>query len=172
MVEDAGRGPVGADGRWEDFDDRRAWLAFLAVTMNLVPQLDAHHKRHFGITHVEYSVLIGLAESPEQAAQLSVIAGQVHASLSRVSHIVRRLERAGYLALGPSETDGRATVATLTDAGRSLLARSADETMAEVRRLLFDPLTKQQREQLAEISMTLMTAWKPSSARPWHPWSE
>lgn len=152
--------------------DRRAWLAFLAVTMNLVPQLDAHHKRHFGITHIEYSVLIVLAESPEGTAQLSVLAGQVHASLSRLSHIVRRLERAGHLRLGRSSTDGRATVATLTDAGRELLARSADENMAEVRRLLFDPLTPEQRDQLAEISMTLMSAWKPSSPRPWHPWSD
>lgn len=172
MSERGATEPVTPEAWSVEVDDRRAWLAFLAVTMNLVPQLDAHHKRLFGITHIEYSVLIVLAEAPDRTAQLSVLAGRVHASLSRLSHIVRRLERAGYLRLGPSSTDGRATVATLTDAGWDLLDRSADENMAEVRRLLFDPLTPEQRRQLADISMTLMTAWKPSSPRPWHPWTD
>ena len=45
--------------------------------------------------------------------------------------------------------DGRYTFATLTDGGRRKLADSAPQHVAQVKRLVFDPLTAAQRRSLA-----------------------
>ena len=102
-----------------DLRDRRMWLAFLAVVSGLVPRLDEHHKRAVGISHHEFTVLVMIAEAEDATAELSSIARRTGASLSRISHTVRRLERDGRLTLGRSARDARATTATLTEAGTS-----------------------------------------------------
>jgi DNA-binding MarR family transcriptional regulator len=147
--------------------DRQNWLAFLAVTMHFIPQLDAHHKRTFGITHMEYMVIIMLAESEEYTSHLSSLARRVNSSLSRLSHQVRRLEADGFVKLGRSESDARATTATLTQAGLDLLEVAAPDNWQEVQRLIFDPLTEEQREQLNAICLTLLKAWRPDNPHPW-----
>ena len=147
--------------------DRQNWLAFLAVTMNLIPQLDAHHKQAFGITHMEYMVIIMLAESEEYTSQLSSLARRVNSSLSRLSHQVRRLEEDGLVKLGRSESDARATTATLTQAGLDLLDVAAPDNWQVVRRLIFDPLTEDQREQLNAICLALLKSWRPDNPHPW-----
>jgi DNA-binding MarR family transcriptional regulator len=48
----------------------------------------------------------------------------------------------------PDPTNGRYTLATLTDAGRQKLVESAPEHVAQVKRLVFDPLSTAQRRQL------------------------
>jgi DNA-binding MarR family transcriptional regulator len=146
---------------------RQNWLAFLAVSMNLIPQLDAHHKRSYGITHIEYMVLIMLAESENYTSHLSSLARRVNSSLSRLSHQVRRLERDGLVGLGRSSSDGRATVATLTPAGLDLLQAAAPGSMREVRRLIFDPLTEEQQSQLNAICVALLKSWSPDNPHPW-----
>lgn len=152
-----------------DLGERRMWLSLLAVTSGLIPRLDEHHREQFGISHHEYTVLIMIAESEQATAELSSIARRANASLSRISHTVRRLERDGFLVLARSDRDGRATTATLTDAGTALLGRAAMGAMAAAQRLVFDPLTQEQQLALAEICLTLLRSWRPDDPHPWVP---
>jgi len=147
--------------------ERQTWLAFLAVTQGLVPRLDEHHKRRFGVSHLEYMTLIMLAESEDRSSELSALARRVNSSLSRMSHAIRRMERDGLVELSRSRKDRRATVAALSAKGAELLRRAAPENWREARRLLFEPLTEQQREQLREISLALLAHWRPEDPRPW-----
>lgn len=149
--------------------DRQTWLAFLAVSQGLVPRLDEHHKRHSGITHLEYMTLIMLAESEDRSSDLSTLARRVNSSLSRMSHAIRRMERDGLVKLAPSTKDRRVTVASLTHTGSELLGNVAMENWAEARRLVLDLLDESQREQLRDISLTLLRAWRPQEPRPWLP---
>ena len=48
---------------------------------------------------------------------MSVLAGYANSSLSRLSRAVARLETKGWVRRAPDPTDGRYTLATLTDLG-------------------------------------------------------
>ena len=163
--------PEGSDPRHDAMSvaERQTWLALLAVTQGLVPRLDEHHKRAFGISHLEYSTLIMLAESEDGESDLSSLARRVNSSLSRMSHAIRRLQGDGLVSLARSVKDRRATVASLTEAGARLLEAATPVNMTEVRRLVFEPLSDEQREQLRDISLTLLASWRPDDPHPWVP---
>jgi DNA-binding MarR family transcriptional regulator len=61
----------------------------------------------------------------------------------------------------PDPADGRYTLATLTDHGRAKVSEAAPGHVQEVRRLVFDPLTKTQSRQLREIGRRITHAIDP-----------
>jgi DNA-binding MarR family transcriptional regulator len=72
-------------------------------------------------------------------------------SPSRPSQVVSRLERRGLVTRTPDPDDRRATLAVLTDDGWETVVATAPGHVAEVRRLVFDPLTRAQVAQLRSI---------------------
>jgi DNA-binding MarR family transcriptional regulator len=58
----------------------------------------------------------------------------------------------------PDPADGRHTLAILTDQGQVKVTEAAPGHVEEVRRLVFDPLTKAQLRQLREISRRIVRA--------------
>jgi DNA-binding MarR family transcriptional regulator len=61
----------------------------------------------------------------------------------------------------PDPADGRHTLAVLTGHGGAKVTRAAASFVQEVRRLVFDPLTKTQSRQLREISRRIIRAIDP-----------
>ena len=61
----------------------------------------------------------------------------------------------------PDPADGRYTLATLTDQGQAKVTEAAPAHVREVRRLVFDPLTKTQSRQLREIGQRIIRATDP-----------
>ena len=146
---------------WLSDDERRAWLRLVAVTMLLPSQLEAQLKRDAGLTHFEYYVLAMISESAEKSLRLTALAARTNSSLSRLSHVIGRLELAGFLTRSTSPSDGRASVATLTDAGWEKVAESAPGHVNEVRRVVFDSLTADQVSAMGEILTQLLTTLDP-----------
>jgi DNA-binding MarR family transcriptional regulator len=66
----------------------------------------------------------------------------------------------------PDPADGRYTLATLTDQGLAKVTEAAPGHVQEVRRLVFDPLTKTQTRQLRELSRRIIRAVDPDNPRP------
>jgi DNA-binding MarR family transcriptional regulator len=79
----------------------------------------------------------------------------------RLSQVVGRLERRGWVRRTPDPTDGRSTLAILTDAGWDKVVATAPGHVAEVRRLVFDALTKAQHRQLRDIGRRVVRAIDP-----------
>ena len=147
--------------RWLDAEERQAWLA-LASTLNRLPAaLDAQLRRDAGISHFEYQVLALLSEAPDRTLRMSELAMWAGSSLPRLSQVVARLEQRGWVRRNPDPADGRYTLAVLTDEGWAKVAEAAPGHVEEVRRLVFDPLTKAQSRQLREISRRIMHAIDP-----------
>lgn len=146
---------------WLTEDERAAWLALSGVLMRLLPELDAHLRREAGITHYEYTVLAVLSESPDRTRRMSQLAMLAEGSLSRHSQAVARLERRGWVRRSPDPADGRSTLAHLTDSGWELVVATAPGHVAQVRRLVFDPLTKAQVATLTSIGHRIMRAIDP-----------
>ena len=153
--------------RWLDAEERQAWLA-LASTLNRLPAaLDAQLRRDAGISHFEYQVMALLSEAPGRTLRMSELATLAEGSLPRLSQVVARLEQPGWVRRTPDPADGRYTLAILTDQGLAKVTEAAPGHVQEVRRLVFDPLTKTQSRQLREISRRIMRAIDPDNLRPY-----
>jgi DNA-binding MarR family transcriptional regulator len=68
-----------------------------------------------------------------------------------------RFEARDWVVRRPDPTNGRYTLATLTDAGRQKVVESAPEHVAQVKRLVFDPLSAAQRRQLGAALSRIAT---------------
>ncbi len=158
--EARGDGKSGLEGvEWLSADQQRQWRSLMAVIMTLPAALDAQLKRDAGMNGFEYQVLAALSEAPSRTLVLSDLAAMARGSLSRLSHALTRLERAGWV-VRRSCTDraGRRMQATLTDAGMDEIERVAPGHVREVRRLVVDALTPAQLAALGEAARAITDA--------------
>ncbi|TDE10921.1 MarR family winged helix-turn-helix transcriptional regulator [Jiangella asiatica] len=152
--------------RWLSADEQRIWRTYLQANQLLRDALDRQLQRDAGMPHGYYIILAMLSEAPGRSMTMSQLARTVSSSPSRLSHAVAKLERAGWVRRRRHETDGRATIATLTDDGFDVLAEAAPGHVEEVRSVLFDPLTPEQVRQLGEIFTAVLA---PHDDRPGPP---
>lgn len=156
---------------WLDADEQRAWRRTAAVMTLLPAALDAQLQRDAGLTQFAYLTMAMLSETPGHTLPMSTLAATVSSSLSRLSHVVARLEQQGWVVREPSPESGRVTVARLTDAGMDKVECSARGHAAEVRRLIFDALDDDGVEALARVTAAILGRLDPSGglrANPLH----
>jgi DNA-binding MarR family transcriptional regulator len=134
---DDGQQPV----EWLDSRQERAWVNLAKVLLTLPGALESQLLRDADLTLLGYMILARLAVVPEETLRMSVVAEMANGSLPRISHAVARLEDRGWVTRTVRTGQGRRfTVATLTDAGRKHLDASAPGHVANVRRLVVEPL--------------------------------
>lgn len=78
----------------------------------------------FQLTFARYELLQLLAFSRRGELPLSVVASRLQVHAASVTNAVARLEQAGLVARAPHPEDGRAVLATITDAGRRQAAEA------------------------------------------------
>jgi DNA-binding MarR family transcriptional regulator len=162
------------ESHWLDAEERQTWLALAGALIRLPAALDAQLRRDAGIGHFEYQVLALLSEAPDRTLRMSELAMRAEGSLPRLSQVVARMEQHGWMRRIPDPVDGRYTLAILTDQGRAKVTEAAPGHVEEVRRLVFDPLTKAQSRQLREIGRRIVRATdadraidgRPPAAKP------
>ena len=147
--------------RWLSSEERQTWLTVVGVMMRLPGALDAQLQRDAGLSHFEYLVLAGLSEAPERTRRMSDLAGFAESGLPRLSQVVGRLEKRGWVRRSPDPSDGRITLATLTEEGWDKVVQTAPGHVEAVRTLVFDPLTTAQVRQLTDIGQRIMRAIDP-----------
>ena len=117
----------------------------------LPPVLDGQLQHDSGITMFDYLVLSALSMSEDQQLHMTELAALANGSMSRLSNVVKRLEKQGLMAREPDPADGRFTFAQLTPAGLSLVKAAAPGHVAAVRRYVIGPLTKDELRSLSTI---------------------
>ena len=142
--------------RWLEGIEAQAWLRLIGVIIRLPAALDTQLQRDAGLSHFEYTVMVNLSNAEGHVLRMSQLAGQCHSSLSRLSHVVARLERRGWLRRDPAPDDGRATLATLTDEGFAKLASAAPGHVEAVRSFVIDALDRDQLAELTAIGTTIL----------------
>jgi DNA-binding MarR family transcriptional regulator len=150
--------------RWLDAEESQTWLALASVLIRLPAALDTQLRRDAGISHFEYAVMAALSQAPRRTMRMSELAMLAEGSLPRLSQVTARLEKRGWVCRAPDPADGRYTLATLTGEGWAKMVATAPGHVEEVRRLVFDPLTKAQSRQLREIGRRIMRAIDPGDA--------
>ena len=148
----------GDEPRWLDDEEREAWIGLTTVLVRLPAALDRQLRADVGITHFDYQVMVILSEHPDRTLRMSKLAEWTEGSLPRLSQVVSRLEKSGWVIRRPDPDDGRSTLATLTDEGFAALVAAAPGHVAEVRRLVFDHLNRAQVRQLSRIAERIVQA--------------
>ncbi|MFJ7219212.1 MarR family winged helix-turn-helix transcriptional regulator [Amycolatopsis sp. NPDC098790] len=134
------REPVEPFARLGD-DERRAWVNLAKVLLTLPGALEGQLLRDADLTLLGYMILARLSVVPEESLRMSEIAEMANGSLPRISHAVARLEDRGWVTRKVCTGQGRRfTIATLTDAGRAHLAAASPTHVANIRRLVIEPL--------------------------------
>lgn len=141
--------------RWLTDAQLEAWRPFTLLVARLPTALDRQLQRDSDLSVVEYHVLAGLADAPERSIRISELATRAGSELSRMSHLVKRLEKRGLVRREPDPTDGRYTLAILTDEGERHLAAAAPGHVEEVRRMVVDVLTPEELSALGAIAEKL-----------------
>jgi DNA-binding MarR family transcriptional regulator len=141
--------------RWLSEAERAAWLELVRVLVTLPAALDAQLRRDSNLNQYEYRVLGVLAEQPTRTFGMKSLAVVTNGSLSRLSHVVKRLEAAGYVRRQPKPGDGRLTDAILTDKGFEKVSAAAHGHVAAVRSHVFDRLTSSQVAQLSDLLLRI-----------------
>ncbi|MFI5960304.1 MarR family winged helix-turn-helix transcriptional regulator [Cryptosporangium sp. NPDC051539] len=141
-----------AEPRWLAPDELDAWRALAKLMARLPAALDRQLQRDARLSYVEYYVLAGLSERPGRSMRLYHLAEMVNVELSRLSHMINRLERRGLVRREPDPTDRRSTLAVLTDEGHAHLAAVAPGHVQRVRELLIDALGREELLALGEAS--------------------
>ena len=147
--------------RWLTPKERRAWLALYAVASRLTPTLDADLFKRARITLFDYHVLAMTSETPGRALPMSELAARSNASLSRLSHVVKKLEGRGWMERTPSPDDARVTMAALTDDGMAALEGLAPDHVLTVRDLVFDGLDARDVEDLERVGRRILARIDP-----------
>ena len=154
--------------QWLDEDENATWLALTAMLLTLPNALESQLQQDSGMSFYEYMVLAMLSHEPGATLRMRELAALTNGSLSRLSQVAARLERRGWLTRRPDPTDGRTTLASLTEAGRAALTSAAPGHVRTVRRLVLDPLTSSQVRQLRVISDRIHDAVEPGGRDPFH----
>ena len=147
--------------RWLAPAEMRAWLSYLAGSTLLEGALDRQLQRDSGMPHTYYRILVILQSAPEQTLRMSDLANLLRSSQSRLSHAVSKLEGNGWVCRRQCPDDRRGTLATLTGQGEAALAAAAPGHVRTVREVLFDRLTPEQVDQLAEIWGRVLDGLQP-----------
>jgi DNA-binding MarR family transcriptional regulator len=146
---------------WLTEEELPTWLTLVGVLIKLPAALNDQLQRDAGMNHFEYWALMALALHEGHSVRMSELAVLTNGSLSRLSQVISRLEKRGWVRRAPDPTDGRCTLAILTGDGWEKFVGSFEAHSEEIRRLVFDPLTKAQVRQLRGIGHRILRAVNP-----------
>ena len=137
--------------RWLNADERRAWLAILSINTLLPAALDSQLHSAGKVSLFDYNVMAMLSEAEGHFLPMSELAARTSSSLSRLSHVVSKLEKRGWLERRPHPRDARVTTAHLSDEGMATLVSLAPGHVEAVRTKFLDALTDRDVNDLARI---------------------
>jgi DNA-binding MarR family transcriptional regulator len=157
VTEGAPRGAEEPPVEWLTAAELDSWLSLVRLMTWLPWSIDQQLQRGSNLGMVEYQVLAMLSSSPERRMRMSSLAEVTNASLSRLSHLVKRLEERDLVRRQSDPADGRFTIAILTETGFQTLSAAAPGHVAHVRSLVIDVLSAEQLRRLGQAADRIMS---------------
>jgi hypothetical protein len=131
------------DTPWLTPEQLRAWKKLVAVVEILPGVIDSQLQRDADLTHFEYFTLAMLSEAPERTLRMTSLASATNSTLPRLSHVVSRLEKRGFVERTPCMVD------------------TAPGHVATVRENVIDPLDDQDVADLDRVMTNLLGTLDP-----------
>jgi DNA-binding MarR family transcriptional regulator len=127
-----------------------SWLSVVKLITRLPWAIDAQLQRDADLSMIEYMAMSILAGAPTRTLRMSDLAENTSSSLSRLSHLMKRLESRGYVRREPDPADGRFTNAILLPDGMRKLESAAPAHVQYVRQLVIDNLSPERLRRLGQ----------------------
>jgi DNA-binding MarR family transcriptional regulator len=127
--------------QWLTEDELASWFPLAGVMLKLNPALDSQLQRDSDMTHFDYLCLAMLSEEEGFTSTMSALAARTNASLSRLSHVITKLEKRGWVCRSRSEVSRRVTMVRMTDEGYAKLVAAAPGHVETVRSLVYEGLS-------------------------------
>ncbi|HLU43691.1 MAG TPA: MarR family transcriptional regulator [Natronosporangium sp.] len=129
------------------YDDDRitAFGLFAEAYTGLVNRFSSQ-LAEYGLSMIEFEVLIRLARSPRQRLRMTDLAGQVALTSSGLTRVVDRLERDGLVCREACPRDRRGSWAVLTETGRARLTAALPGHLALLERHFTSRFAADERE--------------------------
>lgn len=137
------------------------WHRVVAVYMGVLPALERDLQRAANVSFFEFQALEHLS-SVEGPMSMTTLAGRCNSSLSRLSHVARKLEARGLLTRRLSEHDKRVTVAELTDKGRSLVQNARDVYHASIEARVLEASSPEELRQATTLLDSMLRRKNPN----------
>ncbi|MEU0241825.1 MarR family transcriptional regulator [Nocardiopsis sp. NPDC006198] len=144
--------------------EERTWDAATLAFRLLDQRVERDVQQEVDLPLTYYELLVLLSKSEHGSLRMSDLAELTHTRASRISHAVRKLAEAGLVDRVHCEEDRRSWFAVLTDKARGVLRDAGARHVVSMRENLFDVLSAEQRDQLLDISRTLLARLAPESA--------
>ena len=145
-----------------------AYFALMEVAGLLRHAVEQQLREDGGLSYVQFQLLARLGlDSPTGSERMTDLADGVVHSRSGLTYQAGLLEKAGLVVRTPSKDDERSVTITVTDAGRSLVARVIPGHVEVVREQLFSPLSRPDTQALSDLLTPVrdhMRAAPPRSA--------
>jgi DNA-binding MarR family transcriptional regulator len=141
---------------WLDADQQQTWRHLVALMSTLPAALESDLQRTAGLTMFEYLVLANLSEADDATLRMTELAYRASSSLSRLSHVVSRLAKRGWVLKRPCTKDGRVSEVVLTEAGRAMVVQAAPDHARRVQELVIEPLTQRQLKALGDAAAAVV----------------
>ncbi|MGC4933214.1 MarR family winged helix-turn-helix transcriptional regulator [Gordonia sp. DT30] len=129
-------------------DEMDVWRAVVDGGWALMAEVNAGFSAA-GVTVTDMRLLEIIVA--RESAGISELAAAMHAGVSRVSRVVRRLIDDGLLERVPSRSDARHRLVRITDRGRAELRAQLDVRDAVIRAHVVEMLTPEEYENLGRI---------------------
>lgn len=152
--------------RWLNAAETDAWVALVGVLIKVPAALDSELRRRIGLGHFEYLAMSALSEAGARTLPMSGLAVMSNASLSRLSHVISKLEQRGWVVRSTCPSNKRVTNVTLTDAGFAVVVDAAPVHLELVRSLVMDTLDANQMRQLSVIARQILRSVDPDATYP------
>ncbi len=127
-----------------------AWRVFFEASTRLQGVLETRLKKTSGITLADYNILLTLYEAEGKSLRMGELADKTVFSPSRLTYLVSRLEKNGWVEKAPADSDGRGYVAVLTDKGQVLTEEATSIHQETVRALILDDLTDNEIDRIVD----------------------
>jgi DNA-binding MarR family transcriptional regulator len=145
--------PAAAESqKWLSVDELDAWKTIVKLFTRIPTAVERQLQRDAQLSVLEYHVLAHLSDQENWSIRMHQLAFLTEAELSRLSHLLRRLEQRGFVRRESDPTDRRSTLAILTDAGHAHLVAAAPSHVDQVRQLVIDVLTPEELSTFKDLS--------------------
>jgi DNA-binding MarR family transcriptional regulator len=145
-----------------------AYFALVEATSLLDHAVEQQLKADGDLSYVQFQLLMRLFDAHGQRTMTELADGVVY-SRSGLTYQAGLLEKAGLITRSPDPRDERATLVTITEAGRARIDRVLPGHVDLVQRLLLAPLTEDDIATMGDIMGRVrdqLRAEPPRSAAP------
>jgi DNA-binding MarR family transcriptional regulator len=151
--------------RWLTADEQRAWRAYLRAGSLLTARLNRLLQADCGLSLPEYEVLVQLSEAPRDKLRPFQLGLALDWEQSRLSHMLSRMSRRGFVVKQDCAGDRRGAEVVLTAAGRAALESAAPGHVAAVRRLVFDQMDSEKAAVFGQVFEAILAGLEDSGPR-------